>query len=76
LQCKHHPEYDPASGEPTTTEEMYPTRPCPYCWQARAKLLGGKLEELDFALERGWVQQLTFAKARKALNLIGNVTSP
>jgi len=51
--CAHHKDYNPAKGEPTnplsamvnygSVKEI----PCPYCWQARAKLLEQKLLNQD-----------------------------
>jgi len=48
MTCKHHPEYDPASGEPTggakviTDSELrtWCRGPCPWCLQARMRWLG------------------------------------
>ena len=51
MTCQHHPEYDPASGEPTGTLLYYPVEhpdrrtPCGNCWQARAKWLEKVLEQ-------------------------------
>jgi len=43
MRCKHHPKYNPASGEPTEPLIVIMLKdhalPCPYCWQARAKWL-------------------------------------
>jgi len=56
LNCKHHPDYDPASGEPTDSEwhpldstgYVVPSK-CPYCWQARAKCVTEKMRLSNLA---------------------------
>lgn len=39
MTCPHHPEYNPAEGEPTEELDTVHVRnnlPCPWCWQAYA----------------------------------------
>ena len=54
MNCKHHPKYDPSSGEPTElwTPVVDPHHAltavsCPYCWQAYADSLEERIEALS-----------------------------
>lgn len=62
-KCNYHPDYDPASGEPTgikvlvanTKGSEFPTykdEPCPYCLQARVGWLTTELETSNYAGEK------------------------
>ena len=63
MSCKHHPKYDPTSGEPTggykyahqtkKYEGVVEWIPCPYCWQARAEWLDVKLAEVTEDVKGG-----------------------
>ena len=57
-ECKHHPEYEPAAGEPSSARKTWYCT----CWQARAKWLeqqwddseielGKRIDELERQLE-------------------------
>ncbi len=56
VTCKHHPEYDPASGEPTNPLSAMVNYgsvkdiPCPYCWQVRAQWLEDQCKDLTQAI--------------------------
>lgn len=70
MTCKHHPDYDPASGEPTgeTPLQARATNKgrenCKDCWQVRAKWLG---QQPAYPHEEMAIFQKRIAKLEKQL---------
>ena len=56
MNCKHHPDYDPASGEPTETIWVdwkgSLKAPCPHCWQAFGRLGWARLDHVGDEYKR------------------------